>query len=162
MISYLKFLVKSTNEHGIHSPFVFNFTTKCLYSKPRRSKNKAYDVLFKSIAYFKTKRLKILGNPDLEEHIKKGFHGVSLLGQVQDIVYIESNLLEEWNEILNKQDLHNDSMVIFNGIHLNKESSQNWSRIIELEKITASIDLYHCGLVFIRKEQAKQHFRIRI
>jgi predicted O-methyltransferase YrrM len=31
--SYLKFLIKSKNHHGIHSPFVYNFITKCLYTK---------------------------------------------------------------------------------------------------------------------------------
>lgn len=29
--SYLKFLVKSTNQHGVHSPFVFKLITKCFY-----------------------------------------------------------------------------------------------------------------------------------
>lgn len=32
-ISYLKFLIKSKNHHGIHSPFVFNFVTKAVYKK---------------------------------------------------------------------------------------------------------------------------------
>lgn len=31
--SYLKFLWKSTNQHGIHSPFVFDLVTKCFYDK---------------------------------------------------------------------------------------------------------------------------------
>jgi predicted O-methyltransferase YrrM len=31
--SYLKFLLKSTNQHGVHSPFVFNLVTKCFYDK---------------------------------------------------------------------------------------------------------------------------------
>ena len=31
--SYLKFLLRSTNEHGVHSPFVFDLVTKCLYDK---------------------------------------------------------------------------------------------------------------------------------
>ena len=31
--SYLKFLWKSKNEHGVHSPFVFNLITKCFYDK---------------------------------------------------------------------------------------------------------------------------------
>ncbi|MFD2891562.1 O-methyltransferase [Flavobacterium chuncheonense] len=31
--SYLKFILKSSNEHGIHSPFVFNLVTKCFYDK---------------------------------------------------------------------------------------------------------------------------------
>jgi len=32
--SYLFFLLNSTNQHGVHSPFVYNFVTKCLYKKP--------------------------------------------------------------------------------------------------------------------------------
>lgn len=33
IISYIKFLLKSTNQHGVHSPFVYDFVTKCLYDK---------------------------------------------------------------------------------------------------------------------------------
>ncbi|HEX9979329.1 MAG TPA: class I SAM-dependent methyltransferase [Flavobacterium sp.] len=33
--SYLNFLWKSSNEHGVHSPFVFDFVTKCLYDKEK-------------------------------------------------------------------------------------------------------------------------------
>jgi predicted O-methyltransferase YrrM len=35
--SYLKFLKNSTNQHGVHSPFVYNLVTKCFYDK------KSYD-----------------------------------------------------------------------------------------------------------------------
>ena len=31
--SYLKFLSNSTNEHGVHSPFVFDLVMKCIYDK---------------------------------------------------------------------------------------------------------------------------------
>ena len=30
-IQYIKFLFKSTNQHGVHSPFVYNLVTKCFY-----------------------------------------------------------------------------------------------------------------------------------
>jgi len=35
IIAYLKFLLKSTNEHGVHSPFVFDLITKCFYNKQK-------------------------------------------------------------------------------------------------------------------------------
>lgn len=31
--SFFKFLIKSTNQHGVHSPFVFDLVTKCFYDK---------------------------------------------------------------------------------------------------------------------------------
>jgi predicted O-methyltransferase YrrM len=40
--SYFRFLWKSTNEHGVHSPFVFQLVTKCFYDKRKYAE---YDTL---------------------------------------------------------------------------------------------------------------------
>lgn len=43
--SYFTFLLKSTNQHGVHSPFVYDLVTKCFYKKTKlQDKN-----LFKKI-----------------------------------------------------------------------------------------------------------------
>jgi len=36
-LSYLKFLLKSTSQYDVHSPFVYDFITKCLYKKDKSS-----------------------------------------------------------------------------------------------------------------------------
>jgi predicted O-methyltransferase YrrM len=35
--SYLHFLLKSTNQHGVHSPFVYDMVTKCFYKKTNKN-----------------------------------------------------------------------------------------------------------------------------
>ncbi len=42
--AYFLFLYRSTNQHGIHSPFVYNLITKCFYDTQKRS---AYALLKK-------------------------------------------------------------------------------------------------------------------
>lgn len=38
--SFIIFLYKSTNQHGVHSPFVYNLVTKCFYKKTDSLKGK--------------------------------------------------------------------------------------------------------------------------
>lgn len=47
LIQYLKFLLRSTNQHGVHSPFVYQLVTTCFYDKT------AYDAYTPIIKYKK-------------------------------------------------------------------------------------------------------------
>ena len=58
--------------------------------------------------------------------------------------------------------VNNDSMIVVNNIHSNKEMEQAWIEIKNHSKVTVSIDTYQWGIVFFRKEQQKEHFIIRI
>jgi len=48
---YFKFICKSTNQHGVHSPFVYNLVTKCFYDKTN------YEV-YKTILEYRKELLK--------------------------------------------------------------------------------------------------------
>lgn len=37
MVSYIRFLLKSKNQHAVHSPFVYNLITNCFYDKTNYS-----------------------------------------------------------------------------------------------------------------------------
>ena len=56
---------------------------------------------------------------------------------------------------------HNESLWIFDDIHWSKEMENAWEYIKNHHEVTVSIDLFHYGLVFFRREQEKQHFIIR-
>ncbi|WP_422860445.1 hypothetical protein ACOKFD_06220 [Flagellimonas sp. S174] len=160
--SYFKFLVKSTNQHGIHSPFVFNYLTKCLYTKPKKSKDKSINVLLKSIPYFNAKSVSVQGNDAVKEELDLNFQTPFKKGSPIDILYFESALNQNPKQVFSNFQLHNDSLIVFGGIYNSKETFSHWMEFTKNEKVTVSMDLFHCGLLFIRKEQVKQHFTIRI
>jgi predicted O-methyltransferase YrrM len=44
--AYLLFLLKSSNEHGVHSPFVYDLVTKCFYDETSKELRKKYKNYF--------------------------------------------------------------------------------------------------------------------
>ncbi|MBQ4916303.1 hypothetical protein J8L85_17775 [Maribacter sp. MMG018] len=161
LLAYLKFLLSSTNQHGVHSPFVYNFITKSLYQKRNKKCTITEDVLFKSISYFKYKKIGLVPlNNSLKSTLNSKFDYLEYGSTPYDIIYVNSKK-ELFGNIL-KQTYHNNSALLFEGIHSSKERTQQWESIKELPEVTVSIDLFYCGLIFFRREQAKQHFKIRI
>lgn len=162
IISHLKFLLKSTNAHGVHSPFVFQYVTQCLYAGKKFHEEKSINVLLKSIAYFKANRIHLDPNPPLEKTVKEMFPNIDFDTKPADIIYTGLLDTARFEELLSKGKLHNDSMVLVDGIHQNEKKIEAWKTLIASPKITVSIDMFHCGAIFIRKEQVKEHFTIRI
>jgi hypothetical protein len=46
--SYLKFLLLSKNEHGVHSPFVYDLVTKCFFDSNFPFENSKYASVIRS------------------------------------------------------------------------------------------------------------------
>ena len=167
IISYLKFLIRSTNQHGVHSPFVYNFITRCLYNKQLVNteelsnclsviSKKQLISLLKIIRYL---RVNTIFTDEKKLSIKEN---CSLVTELQpattyDLLFI--------NDLKGNSDfyldfMHNDSILIVNNIHQEKNKPL-WRKLIENEKVTACIDVYYQGYIFIRREQPKEVFYIR-
>ena len=250
---YVQFLLKSTNQHGVHSPFVYDFVTQCLYDRKNYSsyntlkkirkslldntqiihvtdfgsgsrifqsqermvsaiaKNagvsfKRQKVLFRIANYFKPQTILelgtsvglgttalSLGNPKARITTVEGCPNTAKIATTTfrifqcnnidlqnttfddffnndytsnyDLIYIDGNhnkekTLQYFDIVLQK--VHNDSLIIFDDIYWSPAMTEAWQEIQKNLKVTVSIDTFQWGLVFFRKEQNKEHFKIRL
>jgi predicted O-methyltransferase YrrM len=251
--AYIKFLKASTNQHGVHSPFVYDLVTKCFYDK---SKHKEYSILkqyrqslyqnfnritisdfgsgsrvfksnervitkmaktsgisskrakllFRMVSYFNSKSILelgtslglassalSLGNKQASITTIEGCQETAKIAQEQfrtfqlnniqvivdtfekalpelvsnqcNLVYVDGNHTKE--ATLNYFELllpttTNNSVFIFDDIHWSKGMTEAWDEIKNHPAVTVSIDTFYWGIVFFRKEQAKEHFVIRV
>ena len=251
--SYLKFLRKATNHHGVHSPFVYDLVTQCFYDTKKypeykllkdfrkqlvKSKTsievsdfgagshifknnernisaiaknagmraKRQKLLFRLVRYFETKEILELGTslglatvsmakanpqaiittvegcPETAKVARRNFEAMQLKNvylqnmgfepfldiisnEKFDLVFIDGNHNKQ-STLLYFETLlkcaNNDSIFIFDDIYWSEEMTEAWNIIIEHPTVTVSIDTFQWGLVFFRKEQRKQHFKIRL
>ena len=153
MLSYLKFLIKSTNQHGVHSPFVYEYLTKCLYQKPHLSKNKLNNVILKSVAYFNCKSV-LVDDADIKDRL----HSLNHEPPYDLVVYDNFNLYDLLQMLKNNQ-VHNDTLIVIQNL---RKQLGEWKKAITNPKITVSVDCFSFGILFVRNEQVKEHFTIRL
>lgn len=77
-----------------------------------------------------------------------------------DVIYVGEN--GTLFKSISKASYHNDTMLMINEIYKNRERKESWESIKKLPEVTVTMDFFYCGLVFFRREQAKEHFKIRI
>lgn len=160
MLNYLQFLIKSTNQHGVHSPFVFQYITKGLYSKKRFIKNlpKNMKWVLQSLQYFQPDKVYCNSN-EIKQLLKH--EELQFVDNIQDaqIGVINYNRKEEEINIHEKiKQLTSDQLLL---IALNKYNKSFIDALRANESIVLVIDFYYGVLISKRKEQQKQNFYIR-
>lgn len=160
--AYLEFLRRSTNQHDVHSPFVYDFVTKCLYGKPNQVKDKALAIVLKCLSYFNCKQVSAENNDILNIIHRMSASQWQTEGPQYDLVFFENPDPTRMQRLFSEAKVHNETVLVINNIYKNLDDNKLWKSILGNAKITVSIDLYHCGVLFVRKEQAKEHFTIRI
>ena len=162
--SYIKFLLGSTNHHGVHSPFIYHYLVDCLYRKPGMNKDKTMDVLLKSIPYFDVKSVFLPASASrVRGLLAKACPGLRYGSPPHDLLYFPEPESENFPDTRRELPIfHNNSVCIIDHLHATKRATNEWERIKSLEQVRVTIDCFYCGIVFFRKEQAGQHFKIRI
>ncbi|MBW1298836.1 hypothetical protein [Aquimarina litoralis] len=184
--SYFLFLLKSTNQHGVHSPFIYNLVTKCLYDrKKRKSYNKIKSIIQSSpniginlssgkilnrvIPYFNYQNILVIEKKSntisqiasLDNTIS--VHNSTEENQYFDLIFLDIDTYKADTDILEViiEKTHNDSLLLINSIRSSTENLKIWESIQKRSKVTVTVDIYSLGFVFFRTEQAKEHFTIR-
>lgn len=185
--SYLKFLWNSKNQHGVHSPFVYNLVTKCFYDKTNyqeysilksnhKSANypissKQVNLLFRVVQYLQPNYILEIGNSlqSATSVFSLGHKSATISlqnssSEFYDLIYFGGNsskkaTLEYFDLLLPTRT--NDSVWIFDDIHGSKDMEDTWEIIKNHPNVTVTIDTFQWGIVFFRNEQKKEHFVIR-
>lgn len=81
-----------------------------------------------------------------------------------DFVYIDGNhrkdaTLNYFNWCLPK--VHEHSLLIFDDIYWSEGMKEAWEEIKNHPEVTVTVDLFWIGLVYFKKGQVKEHFKIR-
>ncbi len=184
---YLKFISKATNQHGVHSPFVYDLVTKCFYNKEKRASYKLIKSLIKKSKDKKKinyKTAKLLNRLPSFLHYKKigifeyssnlVIEIISIENQVSvdtsiqtetnyDMIYLDLDMMEPKFDIESLfSKIHNDSLLLIKSIHQSENNLFVWKSIQNHQAAGVTLDTFVLGFVFFRKEQAKEHFVIRL
>lgn len=179
LIDYIRFLVKSVHLHGVHSPFVFSLVTKGLRSKEKMPdwlkkiktesgfSQKQGEMLLKIMRYLGAKNV-FVDDENLQKLLQVSEENISVENQFfpnskqrkYDLIFFK-NISKEENFLSFLEYIHNDSILIVNDIHL-KQNKKYWKELIRHNQTTVCIDTFTQGYVFIRKEQKKELFFIKV
>lgn len=162
LLSFIKFLIFSTNQYGVHSPFVYSYLTQCLYKKLDLKLSKSRAILFKSIPYFEIRSVSLHPEDiDLKTILMANFPLLKYNTGTDEISYLDCSKINlSLVAIEEKTKIHD--IIILDHIRNTNETFKAWEKLCQKPWVSVSIDFYFGGILFLYKTQEKQHFRIRV
>lgn len=155
-LDYIYHWFSSNSRHGVHSPFVYRLVDEVIYNfRAQTGKSVRYvrseksnRLIVRLIDFFKPASIKYCN--DFEEDTDAADFVIIPLGAYTPAIF---------NRLLKQ--VHPGTILILEGIYLNREMKRDWKEIKSHPQVSVSIDLFDIGLVFFRAGQAKEDFKIR-
>ena len=185
-VEFIKYTWKAKGRHGIHSPFVYDLVDRCfqismndmIQSSPFRTKQqgkKSLRLLLQLVKYLEVSEL-VSNYPHLKD-LKSVLEAHELNCTVHQLSTMDTTALQHTSlvyfsmENTNNSDfealqivikrLNEQTLIVVDGIRKTAENQQDWQKIISLDSIHFTADLYSFGMLSKRPQQEKEHFVLR-
>ncbi len=147
-MNYFQFFFQSSNQHGVHSPFVYNYLTQALYRPHRSTSARKKHFVTQTIQYFSPNHITDFTRGDFLPN-----------NQATDMAILDAKHCNHSTIDHLVHHFHNDSVGVITHLHQHKKAIDC---LQNHDKITVVLHFYWFAVFFIREEQQKEIFILRL